>query len=215
MKNIGYFITILTILVACNKDSKNQNIKYSDNIRYQDLIPGKIIHSVRYFERNMDPESCGDDPIPEDSSAIFSIDMDGDSIADFMIGAGHSVSDGQGSIHCAHIIYSIGIGGLQPGDSISITSSNDCHDAAIKYDTITNVNITNNSLWQKSATLKVGAQGMIWYQWASFGDMYIGVKITNHFGWIHVEPAPFNGIIIKEFALNLTPHNSIKAGQKN
>ena len=46
----------------------------------------------------------------------------------------------------------------------------------------------------------------------SFKETYIGIKIKNNYGWIHI--APNNNVIkIKECAINLTDYNQIKPGQ--
>jgi PKD repeat protein len=47
----------------------------------------------------------------------------------------------------------------------------------------------------------------------SLNDGYIGVKINKNFGWIHLVRFT-NGIIIKDFAINMTEYNPIIAGQR-
>ena len=56
----------------------------------------------------------------------------------------------------------------------------------------------------------------ITYGWGStfFSETYVGVKMNNNFGWIHIKPRTGNVIYISYYAINLTVNNSIIAGQK-
>ena len=218
MKNISFVIIIFSFLVSCSKDkpiTQPQNTTQPDNIFYHNFQPNITMHSVLYFIPNQDPESCGDYPVPSDTSTSFKINLDGDTTNDFIFNVATNPSSGAGgSFHCAHIVYTISISGIHAGDSISFTTKNYIQ-VPVYYDTVSNNVITKNELWRNNVMLSLSGQGVLLPGTASFGDAYIGVKIKNNVGWIHVAPIGLNGVIIKECAINLTPCNSIKAGQKN
>jgi hypothetical protein len=218
MKNIGFVILIICFLTSCKTDPpipKCPIPPLPDNILYHDLQPDSSIHSIRYFIYNMDPNSCGDTPVPADSSSACKLDINGDSINDFNIYVGHFPGSTEGSIHCVHVVYVIGISGLNAGDSISFVNNFQGLQVPFNYDTINNFNISHKASWSHNATIQGRTQGIFYGPSVYFNVRYIGVKVNNNYGWILVAPGGLNGIKVKEYAINLTDHNSIKAGQKN
>jgi hypothetical protein len=218
MRKIAFFFIICS-LISCKKHDEQQDQipptpQQPDNILYHDIQPDSSIHSVTFYYPIIDPYSCGPVPSPHDSSAVFKLDINGDSINDFSIYTSHGVQEwNQISPHCKPVLYSIGISGINAGDSISFVHPYSI-DIPVRYDTANNKTISYISAWKASATLQLIPQGLPYYPTASFSDTYIGIKVNYNIGWIHVAPSGFNGITIKEYAINLTLFNSINAGQK-
>ena len=216
MKNICFPLIIICLLFSCKREkalNENQNQIQADNILYHNIMPDTTIHSVQYFIHNEDPESCGDTPMPSDSFANYYVDINDDAINDFLIQTSHSPDSESGSIHCAHVVYLINIFGINSNDSISFTTLS--VDVPNNYDSVNNNLISSAATWIQHAALRIAAQGVFYPVYASFQDTYIGVKVDNNYGWIHVAPSGYNGITIKEYAINLTASNPILAGQKH
>lgn len=216
--NLYYWVLFLFVFVsACKKENENSEDTTfpanSNAIIYKDFQPDLIIHSVDTFYYNWDPESCGDTPFPSDSSASLSISVDGDTTNDFSFFTNHYIDNGSGgSIHCVHAVYSIGIAGIHPGDSISLYHTN--LNIPANYDTVVNTIIYQSGIWAQNAFLSLQSHGITIAPYASFSDTYIGIKTNIKFGWIHISPSALNGILINECAINAVLFQPIHAGQK-
>jgi len=218
MKWFDFLVIIFCLLVSCKKDKiiqQNQNLSKSDSIKYKDFQPDIILKSNLYMIINQDPESCGDTPFPDDSTAKYQLDIDGDSVNDFAILASHSPGISSGSTHCDHIHYTMYIYGINAEDSISTKLTKYGIKVACNYDTLVNRVIGDSgSTWNSSAELRDASQGYSWPIYYDFDDTYIGVKVNNKYGWIHVSPRSLTGIFIKECGFNPNVFKSINAGQK-
>jgi len=219
MKNIISLILISCLIFSCKKDSTTDQTpgptNQSDNILYHSFSPNISLHSILSFVYNPDPLSCGNTPVPTDSSIDYNLNLNADSVNDFVIMVRTTSSTG-GSIHCANETYTISINAINADDSINFTSTPGVYPVPIQYDTTSNNVINQTGSWQNQiGTLSLTGQGVNLPFNLHFTDSYIGIKIKNNFGWIHIAPDSLNGIIIKDYAINLTEYNSIKAGQKN
>jgi hypothetical protein len=218
VKPLSFVVLICCFLVSCKKAERIeqiQNLPIPDSIKYVDFQPDIILKSNLYMIINEDPESCGDTPFPSDSSAQYQLDMDGDSVDDFAIIASHSPGNSSGSTHCGHFHYTIEIYGINTEDSISTKLTDYGIKVACNYDTLVNRVIGDSgSMWNSSAVLRDASQGYLWPLYYDFNDTYIGVKVNNKYGWIHVSPRSITGIFIKEYGFNPNVFKSINAGQK-
>jgi len=178
-----------------------------DNILYHKLEPQVSLYSVRYYYLpvTLNPYCNYVIPFPEDSSTSYSFDVNGDSINDFKITASHSAITNDNCGHCNyHFEYNISISSLSTNDSIGY-----------KTDETTfgfGYSLFNNLVYTSGITLSVSypCNGGVSL---GFSDSYIAFKLKNNYGWIHIYSADNNGIVISEFAINLTDYNPIKAGQ--
>jgi hypothetical protein len=218
MKRFNFLLLICCLVVSCKKDKiiqQNQNQPKPDRIIYMDFQPDIILKSNLYMIINQDPESCGDSPFPDDSTAQYQLDINGDSVNDFAIITSHSYVMSSGSIHCAHYHFSTYITGINAEDSISTQLTEYGIKIANNYDTLVNCVIADSgSTWNSSAGLLEAAQGYSWPITYYFHDTYIGVKVNNNYGWINVSPRSYTGIFIKECGFNTIQFKSINAGQK-
>jgi len=214
MKYSGFLLVIILFALSCKKEpAVNGSYPYSNNILYHDFQPDTQIHSIQYFIPNYDPESCGDYPVPDNANVTLKIDIDGDGIDDLAFNAGQYPTSG-GSIHCENVIYYVVMSGIS-GDSISFIHPQG-FDVPLNYDTVSNNVIDNSASWTNSVDLAGSSEGGVPPPFfTSFNDTYIGIKINNKLGWIHIAPASLNGVIIKEYAINLTAFHLIKVGQKH
>ncbi len=217
MKSNQFLIITLLLfsilLHSCKKGTEsNDGIVLPDKILYTDIIPDTVFTSVRYWSNT---GGFGILPVPSDSSAGMYIDVDHDSIPDLglfvytyyqMVSASHPEAN-----------YNFGciIKGNDSRDSIIFDSiTGPCHNAkpflkdsvisgGFKFDDYTYLYSSGFSTPCHIAPVS--------------GDAYYGFKILINgkfcYGWIRVNFDSMN-LTLKEFAVNLTGNNSIKAGQK-
>jgi hypothetical protein len=206
--SFSLLLTLALFAVGCESDNT-----IPDDILYHDIQPDTTIQSIVRYSYNNDELSCGDFPVPNEAALTYFIDMNNDSINDFQLTVGHVGMD-IGSPHCLFISYSIGLFGLSENNLVS-RFSDDLLKGPMNYTPVNNAFISPYSLWNRSAILSgfPDAGSTMMYTHVEFTSTYIGVKVNNNIGWIQVAAAPNNGIIIKDFALNLTENNSINAGQ--
>jgi len=198
---------------SCRKET--QIPRPPDNVRYSDIAPDSIVRSVRYYIRNMASESCGDYPVPTDSVAYFELDMDGDAVNDFVFSVHHHEVSDEGSVHCEHVQFTIDISGADEGDSIS-TVDESALGIPVFYDTTGNSLIGGpDGVWEYWGMVSAWSQGYYPPYIIYLPDSFIGVKVNGNYGWIHVYKLHADGLVIMEYALNLTPGNPIRAGQWN
>ena len=210
MKQFILFLTILILVFSCERyDSHTIN----DNILYFDYIPDTSIGTIKYFTPSPVPPSimnCPNIPTPQDSVTSIYLDVNQDKINDFFIEAVHNKVDFGCGSHCICFYYRIAINGLNNVSFISTYLKDDLDYVPIKYDSLSTVN--KDSTWNERAFLYLYSPGAPFS--TDFFDCYIGIKICNHYGWINIAPTGKNGIVIKEYALNLTEDKNIKCGQK-
>lgn len=193
-------------MLACKKSES-----IPDNIIYTNLSPTIKLNTVNSF-KYVDYNICSVNyPSPSDSSTFFDIDIDSDLQNDFRFVVRHfNWTTAYTTTYCGHctiFAYDILIFGLNPNDSISINTliaGPKCYDSASIISTL--------AIWRDFDVLY--SQGGCAAVNFAFNDSYIGVKHQNKLGWIHIAPFGYNGIEIKEYAINETENKSIKAGQK-
>lgn len=192
-------VSIFILFLACDKNG--DNIDIPSNIQYTSA--GASVSSVKYFSTF---GTCPEIPNPRDSSVSLEIDMNSDSIVDFIFKANHFICH---NTHCLYFTY-----------STSVVAANDY--SFIRADKLNNrfpeimdlgMDINKNGIWENSVELKIESQCSLPFE-TKFNNTYIGVKINNNLGWIHISPTEINGVNVIEYALNLTENNPIRAGQK-
>lgn len=178
-----------------------------DNIVYHKFVPEISINTVDFYTTPGTPDwlNCESIPIPSAGSASVSVDLNGDLINDFSFEAHHEKTKDCGS-HCQCSYYLVSMSGINNTDSISAHKNKYFAYIPELYDSL--ALISKNGFCKDQAFLKLKSSTFV----VNFVDSYIGFKINNNFGWVHVTPNN-NGIIIKEYAINMTENNSIKAGQ--
>lgn len=201
---IIFLAAILSTVISCDKIT--EEIK-SDNILFSNLsdpISASTVIDWDILDRGVCTQKT---PIPGDSSATILLDINNDAENDFKIALSHNFfPHTQYCGHCSIYEYNITIQGINSSDSITI----DEEWGGAKYfgDSVT---ITFNNSWTDKAILKRENKcnpaylGMI--------DDYVGFKHNNQIGWIKIHFTSINGLVIENYAINLTEQNSIYGGQ--
>ena len=205
IKITSIFILLL-FLIACRKEKSLDNIlPKPDKIKYFDFVPDTNVHSVR----TSSPLSY---VIPGDSSASMKIDLNGDSKTDIEFVATHSTD----YINPHYTAYYFGVWINSNNDSLLISSKNTKYgDRPVFYDSL--ITVQKDSLWKTHVLLSISSPSAGVY--FDFKASFIGYKIGNKYGWIKISPytgtsGGANGVVIENFAINLTENNLIKTGQR-
>lgn len=207
-------IVFLTALQGCKKDAESEIISPSSTgsgtIYYKDLTPDALIQSY-LGTTGSGPYT----PYPSDSIATYYLDIDSNGISDIRFEAKANYYP-HPSPHYDHYHHSTWISSLSTEYSLGcplVFSS--CTICQIKFFSLGDP-VNSQTTFGSSTTL--GSYGTI--SWAAIpaGDKYLPFKrvINNKtmYGWIRVNTAPNNGVIIKDYALNTTSRQ-ITCGQKN
>lgn len=209
MKNFLVITLAFAMLVSCKKD-RHKDLRLPDNILYHKFDPDLSARSVRYFQY-VTPY-CGDVPVPSDSLTSLQVDLNNDSTVDFKFIINHEgLPDWPGSAHCPHLHFNIAI--FSENDKVWLSVTGTSGTPVMLHDTINGV-ISGNCIWETTCLLRSQYVWVLAGFETDFTDSYIGIKIYNNYGWIHIRPSSLNGIEISEFAINRTENNSIRAGQK-
>lgn len=204
-KKLGIcFLSLIVLAVSCKKDSEET----ADNILYKKLDPSTSLSTVRFYTIENLGVCTSQIPTPSDSSTYTDIDVDADSKPDYRITSSHNKwVETQYCGHCSIYEYNIQITGLSSTDYISVSSNGSSN---VRYyeasTTISKADYWNNTVY-------LSMQGGCSRPIVDTRDSYIGFKHNNKYGWIHIAPVSNNGIEVKEYAVNLTETNSVKAGQ--
>lgn len=231
MKNVVAFLVLAICVFSCKKDSPinqlgsspkatDSTLVLKDSILYKSLDSNARVVSIRSWLSIPNPNSSCSNKIsladPSDSSASLKIDVNGDNIMDFVFLAYHSSSTafcGNGS-PCASPDYNTQIS----IECINIIDSIKNSETDYKYplSNDTSAVMSNTDHWFKGQGFFSLSQPCTPFSnfYIFLKEMYIGIKIGNNYGWIHVKPINYNGVQIIDYAINLTPGNPIKAGQK-
>lgn len=197
--------SIMFILISCDKEI--DNIK-PDNILFSDLISPITKSTVRDWDVEDHGVCRVDIPVPKDSSTTILLDVNNDAETDFVIKLSHNYWEPtQYCGHCSVYEYDIKIEGANSYDSIAFSEQS----YTPKYFGIQDTISFDNS-WKSDAILIM--EGGCVRPTFQIEDEYIGFKHNNQIGWIKVEPAPYNGLTIEDYAINLTDNKIIIAGQK-
>jgi hypothetical protein len=202
MKQKFLLIGLLGILTfSCEKD----NQKPKDEIIFKDLSPDIEIQTVRFYTPVSDPiANCDAIPTPTDSSSSFDLDLNNDQIMDFRILVGQfEEKRWRNPEGCRNFFYRNSIVGLSENNFVSI--NNDWVPQKYNFSDTISYNISNTYppliSWHLNARLDI------------FNGEYIGIKINNSIGYIHVNQLPNRGIKIMDFGFNKTEYNDIICGQ--
>jgi|GEM_PF-2900046 len=206
------FIILLIFLVSCKKQTEENIVTPQlDDILYIDISPDISCTSIRDWTSLFNWSI----PIPDDSSAGLLLDLNQNGIDDMGVGVHHFYSFVSASNPGANYNYSCGIGIVSKTDGIAYKgTSGPCKVAEpFTKDSL----ISGKSTYYTSARAYSSGHALVCGCDVFSGDTYFGVKLTNNgivnFGWVLMS---FNSnvLIIKEFAINRTNNNPIRAGQK-
>jgi hypothetical protein len=213
MRHLRNVLRLILILLIFSCSEKDESKTTPDKIIYHKSNDDLKINTVRYYTQSIVPptiQNCPSIPTPEDSTASMSVDINGDSIQDFVIEAEHNrLSSGCGS-HCICSYYRISIIGQNNKSWISSKLKNNMDYVPIEYDSL--AVIQKDSIWRDRAFLYLDSPDAPFS--ADFETSFIGIKINNNFGWIKITPVTGNGLKIIDYAINLTENNIIMAGQQ-
>jgi len=175
---------------SCDK-SKKEEILYTNT----DID----IHSVdqfTYFENTFTTCTI---PVPDDSTINYKIDMDQDGDNDVMVNVVH-YDKNYSHNHCLVYEYMITITGVTANDSIAESPKH------FDYNDPVNDQVT----WKDEILLyiKEGINSV------DFPDCYIGIKISDKYGYIKVSKLENNGINIDEYAIRKEANVDIKCGEQ-
>ncbi len=206
MKNSYIFIILFGLFAfSCDKDTPSEDV-----IIYKDISPDKEIRSVRFFTLEVYPPCEVNVPTPIDSTVYYYLDLNNDQISDFKISVGHSKYTGdQYCGHCSVFTYYISIDGLLGSNLIAKSPSLQWVPKFFNESEV----IDENNTWDKKATILLLKGCDLPFQ-ADFVDSYIGVRINNSYGYIHIDRLTDYGIRILEHGFNKTENNIIKCGDK-
>lgn len=212
MKRHLFFSLILICLIGCGKDeslSKTIDI-YKDSIQYNQINPPINLKTVRFFTSSENILCDVKFPTPSDSTTRCYLDIDMDSKMDFQIEEKHFLNT-QMPGHCSSYEYDITISAINSGCAVSVIRKDW---PFVKYYNNSDP-IALSDFWFSSRSVFLSQKGAFMSEGIILIDSYVGLKLKNRIGWLHVTPLPGNGISIIEYAINLEENRVIKAGQKN
>ena len=195
MKKILIALLSLIFLIHCNPKEE----MVVDNIIYHTFTPNINLHSIRSYYN----DGC-DHMVPNDSSAIYTLDINDDSVVDFTIVAKHHFTGNQCGRCADGYVEEIIIN----GQGISVYSTNNYFAHYLNESQI----ISNDLTWNTQARLSFQGCMLPWTNYIE--NSYIAIKLNDKFGWIRVKGASNNGVILMEYAYNNANGLTIKAGQK-
>ena len=201
-------------LTFCKKDKEviieNPPI-VPDSIIYTDLIPDTSVCSIR----NNWP--LADLPPPWDTSASIQLDVDSDNINDISISASIFYQFLSASNPDVNYTRYLEIGMIRVTDSLASYAYQWCSSIPRVFPKDSIIGI--NSTYSKGGYLYSSGGDSEPCSSATTGDSYCGFKIYGnggyYYGWILLKRSGSVKVTVKEFAINKTINNSIKAGQKN
>jgi hypothetical protein len=206
-------IFLVVFLTGCKKESQDINPGIiSDNIVFTDISPDTAVTSVRYWETLYYDRI----PVPSDSSAAISLDLDQDDVNDILIVTSTSFDFVSASNPGANYCYKAGFYMIDSSDSIAFNGTA-CDQYSIAQVFQKDSIIAGLSGYSRSVKVYMSTPIMSCYLYAPIGDVYIGFKLFRNggykFGWIQIKFVAMN-ITVKEFAVNQTINCPIRAGQK-
>lgn len=208
MKHRLLLVSLLGLfIISCEKN--DNPVPKKDEIVYNDISPDKEIQTVRFYTFQDHSICTANVPTPTDSSVQYDLDLNNDQVSDFRINVIHSKYTSGYCGHCDRFTYNISIEGLSANDSIAKSSSSVYWIPNIFNDSDT---ISNKNSWMSRGDILL-LEGCSLPFNTDFNKGFIGVKINNSFGYIHIEKLSNNGIRILEYGFNKTENNIIKCGQ--
>jgi hypothetical protein len=221
-------VTVSLVFSGCEKDNGN-TLPLPDDIILTDVSPDAEIRSVRIFTQVQTADSSiAYIPTPTDSTAFMDLDINGDMIKDFRITVNHSrnrtISNWHWTDDLQDFAYQVYIEGLSDENTISSDynfcpieyNASDTIPRIIKTPPISPFNRTNLSIWAMifydglpyhflAINTKYIYRGGV----SAFKGEYIGIKMKNSYGFIHLESLPGKGVKILDYGFNRTEGNGI------
>jgi hypothetical protein len=193
-------------MISCHKE-KNK-IK-PDDILFSNLSSPILASTVRDWSFENHGVCSVDIPIPADSSNTILLDINNDSDYDFKITLSHNYWEPtQYCGHCSVYNYDIKINGINSSNSIAFNNQ------SFKTKYFNNSDkISSENSWKNQAILTM--KGGCMRPTFDIEGEYIGFKHNDQIGWIKIQQLANNGILVENYAINLTDKKSIIAGQKD
>jgi hypothetical protein len=178
-------------------------------------VPGNgvTVTSVR-TTTNYAGSYCPGQPVPRDSFAEYRLDMDRDGNPDIIIAAIHRdwgrFGSDCGGYHCWCYGYYTTVTPVESSGTVSQLVMAGAYD---RKGVDSSVVLNAKSSWIPACAVVKNEPG-IENDNFRFKESYVGVRLNERTGWIHLAPSADFGIVVKDFALNLTAYNPIRAGQR-
>jgi hypothetical protein len=210
MKQFSTIIAFNIILLFCvcpGCGKKNSNLP--DDIVYKVFSPDTSFTSIRTWEY----DGGWTFPVPSDTSAGMTVDFDRDGMKDIGINIGTFGQFVSASNPEANIDYSSGLSPLHDGDAIACESAF----APKARQFVKDSEISDASSYY-SFGVTYGEGVSTFDVQPPEGDAYYGFKLHRdggyRYGWVLLSIDPTNKILtVKEYAINRTLNNPIRAGQ--
>ncbi|MCF8360329.1 MAG: hypothetical protein K9H26_16365 [Prolixibacteraceae bacterium] len=208
MRNILFLSGIILLLFISCDEAYDEPETIPDAIIFSNLNAPISKHTVRYYSIQDHGVCRANIPNPGDSVTTINLDVNNDSTADFTIRLSHSYWEPtQYCGHCSIYSYDINIRGNSSSDSIAVAPDEPW--VARYYGETDTISFDND--WGSELILSM--KGGCVRPTFSIEDEYIGFKHNNLLGWIKLKPQENNGILVENFAINLSPNKTIRAGQ--
>lgn len=211
MKRIFFLGIIVSMcIVSCSKD-----VGLTPPIP---LGPDTVLHTDPADIYLVSPTGsyfpCSPIPMPLDTLFSDSIDVDSDGIYDLKFSDKHYIAGFSASDPCSNYHSQITASGMAPNIAIAKNTTN--HFQIIGFDS--SDIISSGSTYIESELFIKGKPYMMFDVANDFiGEFYMGTRMQKNgktmYGWVRLEKTGLNGIIIKDYAINLTDGNPILAGQ--
>lgn len=222
MRIILSLIFLSSFFISCERDEELQHSPMApppapDTIVYTD-IPDFSLITV------FDSTNPGVNwiPSPIDTTVSDSIDVDLDGIYDLKFTLKHwyywlSASNPASNYGCSMSVETI-----QVTDTVAFYGThywwiadlylNDVINNSLHYDYFAMPNTSRFISYQKRGAGPPGLHNFT-------GEKYLGFKMFRNnktmFGWVRIESVGYNGVIVKDFAVNKTDGNDVFCGQQN
>jgi hypothetical protein len=218
--NIFFCFLLLTCFAACHKTEKievNARPILRDSIYYHDIVPDLILKCAQSYSTYSTPSGGCNKPMPVNYCESAGIDLNGNLSADITFSASNTFTQisvsGCGTDGYRMDALCSQLDSIPTANPLLYGNGN-----PFPYFFASGDTIRNNKKFRKSVLLK--SLGGYWMPQYSFtGQKYIGIKRmingNGYFGWILVEFKNKDSLKIKEYAINLTLGNTIRAGQVN
>jgi len=204
---IVFILGILAMVIAgCGKEEEQRK-----GILHTDLDPDSVIRTIARYYSVPNP-FCGLIPAPDDSARDFSFDLDDDGTYDFNIHLWHFKQEI--TQYCGHCdLWHPKMMTVTPltGDAMVSADTNTGSTEIRFYDSTMSVLPTDR--WISSDAWALREDGCM-IPYIGFSDTWLGLKVNDRLGWIHVARTNHNGLIISSYAINLSKGQPIRAGQK-
>lgn len=220
MKRIFFIGIIISISIAsCSKDvdltEVNPTLPPStpvplgpDTILYTNPADIYLVSPIgSYFP-------CSPIPIPLDTLFSDSIDLDLDGTFDLKFSDKHYIQGFSASNPCPTYRCHLSVVGMNSNIKIATTPPSYYGGIVGFYinDSISSTNDYFQYAFLKGAPM-IGPAYIV----TSPGEYYIGIQLIQSsktiYGWVRLENTGMNGVIIKDYAVNITNGNPILAGQ--